>query len=179
MNFLYSTFPDYTLVNGKKYKIVTDFRNYIQMTSILREKELTYQEKWSFIINKFYKETPHGDIESIIEGLIAFFTMDTDYFEKGKELIIDENEDNKEVISYEQDANIIIVSFLQCYNIDLTDIDYLHWWKFLLLLMNIDNKSPIGNIMSIRGTSLSSIKDKDEKKRIRQLQNIYKIKRQP
>lgn len=178
MNFLYDDFPNYTVVKGNKYEVVTDFRNYIQLTEILREKALTDEEKWFFIINSFYKNVPNEDGLDLIEGIIAFATMDIDYFEKDREIIIDENNEIKELIDYKQDAGLIISSFLQYYNIDLTTIKYLHHWKFKMLLENIDDKSKIGQVISIRNTSLSDIKDKNERKRIRKLQNIYRIKRQ-
>lgn len=178
MNFLYTKFPDYTLVNGNKVKIVTDFRNYIQLTDILREKALTVEEKWLYIINSFYKDVPKENPLDLIEGIIAFASMDIDYFENGKEIVIEEEGQTKELIDYKQDAGLIISSFLQFYNIDLTNIEYLHHWKFKMLLENIDDKSKIGQVISIRNTSLIDIKDKEERKRIRKLQNIYKIRRQ-
>ena len=113
-------------------------------------------------------------MESAIEGLIAFYSVNRPYYEEHKEITIEEA-DREPILSFKQDDGLIIASFLQFYNIDLTKADYMHWWKFRLLLDNLDNNSNLSEIMAIRGCSLSKISDKTERARVRKLKQHYRI----
>ena len=61
------------------------------------------------------------------------------------------------------------------YNIDLQDIEYLHWWKFKALFkaLNVNNK--IVKIMEYRSIDLSKIKDKSQKDFYKKMKKIYEI----
>ena len=59
------------------------------------------------------------------------------------------------------------------YNINLFEYD-LHWWKFLALFNALD-KCELTERIHYRSVDLSTIKDKDERKRIRKIQNELKL----
>lgn len=59
------------------------------------------------------------------------------------------------------------------YNINLFEDD-LHWWKFLALFNALD-KCELTERIHYRSVDLSTIKDKDERKRIRKIQNELKL----
>ena len=40
MNPLYEPFPDYVIANGKKVRIVTDFREYIKLMDLLKDEDI-------------------------------------------------------------------------------------------------------------------------------------------
>ena len=41
------------------------------------------------------------------------------------------------VYSFEHDAGLIYAAFLLAYNIDLQDIQYMHWWRFRFLFNSL------------------------------------------
>ena len=45
MNPLYEPFPDYVIANGKKVRIVTDFREYIKLMDLLKDEDIEEAEK--------------------------------------------------------------------------------------------------------------------------------------
>ena len=88
------------------------------------------------------------------------------------------NEDNTKhdpVISYNQDAPYIISGFLECYGIDLTEIQYMHWWKFQMLIDGINEDCELKKRMGYRSIDLNQIKDKEERERIRKIQKQIAI----
>ena len=70
----------------------------------------------------------------------------------------------KKVYDFKIDAEYFISAFLIQYNINLFEDD-LHWWKFLALFNALD-KCELTERIHYRSVDLSTIKDKDERKRI-------------
>lgn len=178
MNFLYDEFPNYTYINKEKFLLqTTNFRDYLKFFDVVNEKGIDEESKYIFLIEQFYKEPQKiTDFVGAIEGLLAFLNAENSYYDEFKEIVIEEDNEDKQLISFKQDAGILYASFLQFYGIDLREIEYMHWWKFKLLLDNIDENSQIAKVISIRACNLSSIKDKEERKRIRKLKQLYAIK---
>ena len=66
--------------------------------------------------------------------------------------------------------------FVQLFSgIDLCDIEYLHWWKFQALFQSLKSNTRIVEIMGYRATDLNEIKNKDERKRIARMKQIYDL----
>ena len=76
----------------------------------------------------------------------------------------------KHILSYFHDSPYILGAFLQIYRINLRNIDYMHWYEFRALLDVLPEDTPIKKRMSYRAINISSIKDKAEKKRIKDIQ---------
>ena len=60
-------------------------------------------------------------------------------------------------------------------DIDLNDIEYLHWWKFHALFRGLPSSAKIVEIMGYRGTDLGRIKSKSEQERIARMKEIYAL----
>ena len=81
----------------------------------------------------------------------------------------------KQIYSYEFDDNYIYGAFMQQYNIDLQDIEYLHWWKFKAMFDCLQDDTKIVEIMGYRAMDLRKIKDKKEREHYKKLKNVYKL----
>ena len=81
----------------------------------------------------------------------------------------------KQIFSFEYDAKYIYSAFLDQYGIDLNEIDQLHWFKFKSLFEGLKSDNKICEIMSYRAIDLSKIKDKEEKKKYKQLQRQWAL----
>jgi len=174
MNPLYEPFPDYVTVNGKKVRIVTDFREYIKLIDLLKDDEVDETEKKE-LIACWFLDDPGSDFEECLQAL-------TDFVVNYKETKASEgeegNEDNTKhdpVISYKQDAPYIISGFLECYGIDLTEIPYMHWWKFQMLIDGMNEECELKKRMGYRSIDLNQIKDREERERIRKIQKQIAI----
>ncbi|GGE47626.1 hypothetical protein GCM10011391_28010 [Pullulanibacillus camelliae] len=87
--------------------------------------------------------------------------------------------DNKKLYDLKQDAEYIYASFMQEYGIDLIDMQgELRWEKFIALLGGLRDKTKFKEIIGIRGAKLPSGKEMaDERKRLRELKQIYALKK--
>lgn len=65
------------------------------------------------------------------------------------------------VLDYEIDADLIYSAFLGQYGIDLTEIEELHWHKFLALLKGLNETTKLREVMGYRCYKKSNNKDKD------------------
>lgn len=167
-------YPEYVEVNGKKYKINTNFKVAIECNKIAMDMSIRDYERALAIIYKLFGEEGLNDFDNH-EKLLELAQK---YLACGKEL---KKENGKPDMDYEQDYGLIWASFLSDYNgLDIDKIN-IHWWKFNELINGLSN-SELGNccilnkIRNIRNIKLNEIKDTKEKEIYRKLQNEYALK---
>lgn len=152
----------------------TDFRVSILFEMLMQDANVDKETKIIQALKLYYPNLEQiTDIEKAINDILWFYRC-------GKELANSNKKSSnkneiKQIYSYEFDDNYIYSAFLQEYNIDLQDIEYLHWWKFKALFDGLNKDVKIVEIMGYRAIDLSSIKDKDEKARIKKMKNLYKL----
>lgn len=84
--------------------------------------------------------------------------------------------DGEQLVSFLFDAKYIYAAFMQAYGIDLIEQQgSLHWAKFSALINALPDNTLMRQIIDIRKTNLSEIKDKDEKKRIKKLKQQFSL----
>lgn len=170
MNLFYEKFPDSIEISGQKIRIVTDFREYIKLFDMLKDDELSERDKICILCEYFLDDVP--DPEEAIEQLCLFVAMKA---EKNKE----EPESGdpgrcKPLFSYSIDFPYILSGFLRDYHIDLCETKYMHWWKFRMLFDGLSEDTEIKQRIMYRSIDLNTVKDKEERKRIRKIQSaIY------
>lgn len=156
-------YPKYAEVQGKKYKINTDFRYAIECNRIAEDETIGDFERALAIIYTLFGEeginTPEH-YEKLLE-------MAKKYLSCGEELKpSDENKD----MDFIQDYPYIKTSFRSDYGIKL-DEEKMHWWEFFELMNGLSN-SEIGNccvlnrIRNLRNFDVKDIKDPKEKSKI-------------
>lgn len=171
MNLFYENFPDYIIVSGQKIRIVTDFREYIKLLDMLKDNELSETDKFYVLQQFFIDDVP--DVEEAIEKLCLFIRIKSEDTEKNDKS--DEPVKGKPLFSYSIDFPYILSDFLREYQIDLCEIKYLHWWKFKALFDGLSEKAEIKQRMMYRSIDTGSMQDKEERKRIRKIQNIIQL----
>lgn len=180
MNLFYEEYPKAIRGEGEIIPIHTDFRKYIKLMDILKAKDVSDSEKAEFLCSFFLKMP--ADINTAIDRFLDFVLM------KDLKLPAGEGSENNEVdsevepekptktlYSFEYDYAFILSGFLQCYQINLKTIDYMHWWEFRCLFQGLPEDTGIKQRIRYRGTDLSSIKDKAERRRIRRIQNEIRL----
>ena len=157
-------------IDGVLYRINSDYRTSIIFAKLIEENELT-EDIIMKILELYYPIIPE-DIEQAINYIFWFYTCGKTEEESNSK----PTGKNKRIFDYEQDSQYIYSAFLSQYNIDLQDIDYLHWWKFKALFESLNEDNEIVKIMQYRSMDLSKIKDKEQKKFYKKMQKIYKLK---
>lgn len=169
-------------VGGQFYNIYTDFRDWINFDMMIKDKELTNEEKVDCALAMF-KEYPH-DTELAIDALIDFFTLSHLDWRKTRQKEYSQTEQGKisntkkptysekviePVFSFEYDENFVISAFRQYYNINLLTIKYMHWWEFKALFDGIPDNSKLRERMMYRSIDIAKVTDKEEKARLRRI----------
>ena len=162
-------------VTPNGYKIKTSYKQGIKFELLMQDNELEKEEKVQLALNIFYNEkkliiTKAEELKKRIEDVLWFYMC-------GKEEKTSQKKakgKQKQIYSYEFDDDKIYSAFIQQYKIDLQKQD-LHWWQFKSMFESLTDETQIVQIMQYRATDLSKIKDKTERKRIKELQDLYKL----
>ena len=159
----------------KKIKIDfnTNFRNAILFEILMQDNKLSKELKLMQARNLVYPQQEQiTDIKTALEDIIWFYQCGREEKMTSQKNI---EESKKQIYSYVFDDELIYCAFKNQYSIDLQDISYLHWWKFKALFNGLKDDNQIVKVMGYRAIDLSKIKDKEEKKKYRRLQQIYAL----
>lgn len=182
MNIFYEDLPDTLEINGKTYSIITDFREWLSFSDMLKS-DIPPELKLEFLADMFLEDVPRlyseKDIEVVMDAITSFLSLadlefhDLQFDEQEKEAA-EEEEPIKRAIYYEQDAPYIISAFLREYQIDLLSVKYLHWWKFRMLLDGLSEESQIKKRIYWRTCDVSKM-DKKERMEILRIRRSITI----
>ncbi len=155
-----------------RIKFNTNFRNVIMFELLMQNPKYSIQAKTYQALKLFYPSLEEiEDVKKALEDIIWFYSYsklnDKTSQEKGKK--------EKQIYSYEFDDDLIYTAFKTQYNIDLEETEFLHWWKFKAMFNGLKSDNKIVEIMGYRAIDLSKIKDKEEKKRYKELKRMYAL----
>lgn len=130
--------PNKIEINGKSYAIDTNFRKWIKFSM---EVQNLRQGDYLDVSYLFQNEMPmYCDIVPLLE-----------FCHPKNELPRERGVPQKEIaFDFELDADYIYSAFMSQYGIDLVDIEYLHWHKFLALFKGLKDDELICKIMGYR-----------------------------
>ena len=157
MNALTDRFPTKIRIKDKIYKINSDFRNCIKIIQAFEDEELYDEEKYLILIKRLYlDEISTEDLEEAIIKGIKFLDL-------GEEN--DKSEENiKRLYSFSKDNTYIYTGIRQAHNIDLNSIEYLHWWNFVYLFLDIGQDCMFNQLIYYRQRKNEGKLTKEEKK---------------
>lgn len=180
MNVLFESFPKTVEVSGKEYRIVTDFREWIKFSELLRCTKRFNKRILDMVLEWYVDERP-DDIEASISALQKFLSAE-EIYQEGNDLVVEEGdlesemETSVEAFSFKQDALCIYSAFMEIYGIDIETIPYMHWWKFLVLFWGLPPGTEIKERIYCRTVDLATIKDKEERERIKKIKRRIAIR---
>lgn len=168
-------YPEYVEVQGKRYKINTDFRVAIECNRIAEDETIGNLERGLAIIYTLFGEeginTPEH-YEKLLELAKKYLLCGGEY---------DEKENEKPDMDFIEDYSYITTSFMSDYHIDLENCN-MHWWKFMDLMNGLSN-SELGNccilnrIRNLRNFDTKDIKDTKEREKIRKAKEQVALKK--
>lgn len=171
MNILVDLLPIAVEIDNKNYEINSDFRTSILFELLMQDSSIGEEDKIITALELYYPVIPEN-INEAIEQMLWFYRC-------GKEITSSKgNGKGKSVTriySFEHDDDYIYAAFMDQYNIDLQDIEYLHWWKFKAMFKSLKEDNEIVKIMGYRSMDLSKIKSKEEKAYYKKMCKLYEI----
>ena len=175
---LYEPYPEAVDVAGRRYPVLTDFRDWVMFSDLLKDPEITNRERLRTMLKYYRADIPLSGGDAVI-GLCSFFLMKS--MEEAKRILLPDSTGQEPVrrrkapvMDYHIDADCITAGFLQAYGIDL-ETDALHWWKFQDLLWNLPQESEFRRRIRYRSMNPMEIKDQKERSRIIRIQSELAI----
>lgn len=173
MNLFYESLPTRVEVGGKEYEIITDFREWIRFCDMVKS-DIPINLKGVLTLDMFKEDVSFSDVldlKAVWDSFVEFLNMQRGSGEGNA----DAGRTHKPLFSYTFDGPYILSAFMHDYGIDLMDVEYMHWWKFRMLFDGLSEKNEIKQRIYYRSVDLSTIKDKEERKRIRKIQNSIRL----
>lgn len=166
MNILTDRLPEAIRVNGKIYEINSNFRDCLLIILAYEDSDLTGFEKQQVLLSNLYKEMPTENIEKAIEKGVKFLNG-------GEENSEGSMTSNLRLFSFAKDAKFIFSAFQQTHGIDLQNTQYLHWWQFLTLFMDLGSETMFCNLVGLRKRVKTGKASKEERKVAREMGDIF------
>ncbi|MDU2670403.1 MAG: bacteriophage Gp15 family protein [Clostridium sp.] len=171
MNILVDLVPTIVNIDNKEYEINSDFRTSILFELLMQDGTIGEDDKIFMALQLYYPDIPEN-IKKAIEQMLWFYRCGKDVSSsKGN----GKSKGVTQIYSFEYDDDYIYSAFLDQYNIDLQDIEYLHWWKFKALFKALKDDNMIVKIMGYRSMDLSKVKDKEQKSYYKKMKDLYKL----
>lgn len=175
-NILYEQFPTYVVVHGIRYPIETDFREWIRFSELVEDDDVPWQVKVQLMLQWYRKDVP-TDLEAAVYALGDFLSARKLYLTDDEDDTTEDEKEIKPAFSFQDDAGCIYSAFVDCYGINLQTVPYMHWWNFKTLFDWLPESTEIKQRMMYRTLDINSIKDKEERKRIRRIQKAIALRK--
>ena len=168
MNDLYTGYPDHVEIDSKKYIINTDFR--LMMQFEIAAQHENKNEIGKVILNFYHGNLP-DNIDAAVREMIGFYLCGEVPDDKKTS---SGNHDKKRCYAFDEDWKYIISAFRHQYGIDIIN-SKMHWYEFSALFSGLTGETEFVKIMQYRCTDIRKIKNKEEKNRIKRLQQRYAL----
>lgn len=164
MNILVQDLPKSVVVDGRSFKINTDFKTALRVILAFEDPELTTIEKQSVLIRNLFVRLPSNTYEAIQQA---------NWFLNGGN---DEESDGPayRLCSFEKDSKFIYAAFKQTHGIDL-ETARMHWWKFLSLFADLGSETVFCFIVSLRKRLKTGKATKEERALALEMKNIIDL----
>ena len=161
-------YPTKMEANGHIYNINTDYKTAIACFKAIDDTEITDLERYLAIETLLLGTVVNNEDRDILKDKIVW------YLRCGK----DENTPIGEIdFDYIQDEQDVRTSIRQAYNINLNNVEYLHWWEYNELISGLLPDSLINRIRDTRNLDEKDYKDAKQKERIRKAKEMVAIKK--
>lgn len=167
-------FPtSFTAADGTEYSIHSDFREWIRFESLITNADVPENLKFFIALRLIFADIVPEDFHAAHE-FIGWF------YRGGKELPDDKENSggialtSRRVYDYEYDSDYIFAAFMEQYGIDLSEIPYLHWWKFLALFKGLHD-CKMTDIMGYRGAEITDDLPDSRKAFLMDMQELFEL----
>lgn len=156
--------PNTILVNGEDFPINTDFREWMKFEIALSKMSREDLIQVDYLFNGG-KKPKYCSIEDLLVFSRPRNELPRPVF-GGSDVI---------VLDYELDADLIYSAFLGQYNIDLVDVEHLHWHKFLALLTGLNDSTRLREVMGYRCYEKSTEKEETWRLKLKRAWEIERV----
>ena len=134
--------PQTLNINGRAYKIRSDYRDILQIIAAFGDKELSDEEKAYVCLKRLFiamESIPKSDYQDAYEAAVTFI-----------ECHISDRKPSPKVVNWEKDEQLIFPAINKVSGMEVRAVPYMHWWTFLGYFQSIDREDIWGFILTIR-----------------------------
>ena len=168
-------FPCSIEIGEKKYAINTDYRIMANLETKISRADISdanaFAEIFRETISALFIEIPHNDIREKIKGVLWYYCCGKETSPKNSEGA------RKRYYDYDEDSDYIFAAFMQQYGDNLIT-SHMHLWEFRAKFTALTEETEFVKIMQYRSINISKIKNKEERARIKKLQERFALKSQ-
>jgi hypothetical protein len=165
-------YPKQAEIHGKRYEIRTNFRTSILFELLIQDDSLDARTKVWKGLNLYYPMIP-DDLEAAVNTALWFYRCGKVETPQQKRMAA--RRGKKPIYSFEHDAGLIYAAFLLAYNIDLQDVEYMHWWRFRSLFNSLPKDCEFVRAMEYRSTDIHDSMSKDQKDFYKKMKLLYAL----
>jgi hypothetical protein len=148
-------------------EIETDFRAALRVILAFEDPDLADMEKGLILMGNLYKTQP-GNLAAAFAQGVKFLNGGIGGEEEKEDLSL-------RLFSFEKDAGFIFAAFRQTHGIDLEATDYMHWWKFLALFMDLGSETTFSSLVSLRKRLRTGKASKEEQAAAREMGDLVEL----
>lgn len=173
--FSYYSLPKTVEIDGEEYEIRYDFRVILEIMTMLKDDELSGEDKTEALLDMFYLAPER--IRNIQRAVEACF----EFIDNSKR----QNKKNPRLMDWEQDFEYIIAPVNRVLGYESRSVEYdpetntggVHWWTFLAAFMEIGGDCLYSQIVSIRDKQARKKKlEKYEKDWLKRNYDLVRLK---
>lgn len=175
MNILIDLLPKCVEIGGNEYEINFDFRTSILFEMMMQDDELSDKDKIFKTLELYYPIIPEDidkNINEAIDKTLWFYAGGKDIKSQSSKRSSGKSD---KIYSFEYDDEYIYSAFLDQYDIDLQDIEDLHWWKFKAMFKALKEDNEIVKIMGYRAMTIDNKMSREQKDYYRKMKKLYEI----
>lgn len=135
--------PKTLTINGKSYRIRTDYRNILRIFEAFADKDLSDKEKMLVCLRRMFvdfSKLPYDDYKEAYEKVYWFIGC-------GKP---EEKRPPVRTFNWIKDEPLMFPAVNKAAGLEVRAVPYLHWWTFMGYFESIDAESLFGTVLSIR-----------------------------
>ncbi len=173
MMYAAENFPtSFTSADGTEYPIHSDFREWIRFESLITNADVPEDLKFFIALRLIFADNVPDDFHAAHEFISWFYRG-------GKELPANGGSSDitltsRRVYDYEYDSEYIFAAFMEQYGIDLVEIPYLHWWKFIALFKGLHD-CKMTDIIGYRGAEITDDMPKSRQAFLMDMQEMFEL----
>lgn len=155
---------------GRSYPIHTDFREWLRFEELLTDRDMPDRDKTMLMRDLIFPESPPCPLPDLLEWIMWFYRCG-----KPRREVKQGSKAAPVCYSGEYDDDLILAAFMQVYGIDLSQISYMHWWKFHALFNGLPEGTKLGTVMGYRVMEIDKDMSAERKKQISEMKKIYAL----
>lgn len=135
--------PKTLTINGKSYRIRTDYHNILRIFEAFADKDLSDKEKMLVCLRRMFvdfSKLPYDDYKEAYEQVYWFIGC-------GKP---EEKRPPVRTFNWIKDEPLMFPAVNKAAGLEVRAVPYLHWWTFMGYFESIDAESLFGTVLSIR-----------------------------